>query len=147
MMQDRITDYFLATIAAALTKRDVGEVLADAAAYASRSLKQTDKGEKNNQKADLRETVSRLYRLYPSKTIRNNIKVSTGKCVADKRRIERLLKEHTAQEIEDAILQYLDETKGVFLKNFSTFLNNLPEPVRNEAAAQAEPELQLYKDI
>lgn len=142
MTQDRITDYFLATIAAALTKRDVGEVLADAAEYASRFRKQAE-----SPNSDLRETVNRLYRLYPSKTIRNNIKASTGKCATDKRRIERLLKEHTAQEIEDAILQYLDETKGVFLKNFSTFLNNLPEPVRNEAAAQAEPELQLYKDI
>lgn len=96
---------------------------------------------------DLQRKVDYLYGLYPASCFRGERKTSTGKCAADKTRLRRLLQIKTAGEIEAAIKDYLSECRGSYLKNFSTFLNNLPEPTRNENAAQAEPEPQLYKDI
>lgn len=144
MKQERITNYLLACIASALTKQDVADVLAAADVYAGQKESGGCKNETPADTNELRDTVNRLYRLYPSKTIRNNIRVSTGKCAMDKRRIERLLRKRTAEEIESAIIHYVDENKGVFLKNFSTFLNNMPEP---EAEPTARVTDNAYKDV
>jgi hypothetical protein len=83
------------------------------------------------------EDVDRLYSLYPTfcKT-RNH---STGKGRKDKEKIKTLLKTISVEELEFTIKAYVkecEETKA-YLKNFSTFLNNLPDMGYNN---QPEPE-------
>ncbi len=73
------------------------------------------------------EIIERLYKLYPGKTITPRGTRSTGKCAKDKARLATLLKTHTPEQIENSIKKYLEECGGYYLKNFSTFLNNLPE--------------------
>lgn len=73
------------------------------------------------------EVIDHLYALYPGKTETREGTRSTGKCSKDKVRIASLLRDHTPEQIERSILRYVEEQDGRFLKNFSTFLNNLPE--------------------
>ena len=90
--------------------------------------------------------IDHLYSLYPTKTVRDNKEVSTGKCAKDKVRLRQLLKKRSAAEIEAIIKAYVDENNGNYLKNFATFLNNFPE---NDELFQTQPELkqQFYQDI
>lgn len=81
--------------------------------------------------------INRLYALYPGKTETNAGVRSTGKCSKDKQRIAALLRSHTIEQIERSITMYLEEQGGRYLKNFSTFLNNLPE---YEEESPAPPE-------
>ena len=37
------------------------------------------------------------------------------------------MKTHTEEQITNSIKRYVEEQNGRYLKNFSTFLNNLPE--------------------
>ena len=50
-----------------------------------------------------------------------------GKCSKDKYRIASLLRDHTPEQIKRSITKYVEEQGGEYLKNFSTFLNNIPE--------------------
>ncbi len=114
----------------------------------SEEEKEREKAEKAAKKAaemDLFRKVDYLYGLYPASCFRGERKASTGKCSADKRRLARLLQTKTAEEIEAAIRNYVSECGGSYLKNFSTFLNNMPEP-------EAEPTARVmdnnaYKDV
>lgn len=74
---------------------------------------------------ELESDIEEIYKAYPSKCPRRM--QSTGKCSKDKDRIRILLtrKGKTKDEILKAIRQTINE--GAYLKNFSTFLNNLPE--------------------
>ena len=68
-----------------------------------------------------------IYELYPSKCpIKNS---STGKCSKDKIRILTLLKTKSKDEIMSIIKIYVNEctTSKTYIKNFSTFLNNIPD--------------------
>lgn len=88
------------------------------------------------------EVIDRLYALYPGKSETREGPRSTGKCSKDKRRIAALLRDHTPEQLERIIKKYVEEQRGKYLKNFSTFLNNLPEdeeeaappPTREERA-------------
>ena len=82
--------------------------------------------------------IDRLYSLYPGQTETREGKRSTGKCSKDKQRIAGLLKTHTVEQIERSITKYLEETGGRYLKNFSTFLNNLPEYEEDEPLPEDE---------
>ena len=73
------------------------------------------------------DTINRLYSLYPGKTETRDGVRSTGKCSKDKKRLASLLRDHTPEQIERSITKYIEEQGGKYLKNFSTFLNNLPE--------------------
>ena len=73
------------------------------------------------------DVIDRLYALYPGKTETREGTRSTGKCSKDKTRIASLLLDHTPEQIERSIKKYLEEQGGKYLKNFSTFLNNMPE--------------------
>lgn len=73
------------------------------------------------------EVIDRLYALYPGKSETRDGMRSTGKCSKDKHRLAGLLRTHTPEQIERSIKMYLEEQGGKYLKNFSTFLNNLPE--------------------
>ena len=76
---------------------------------------------------DQSETIDHLYGLYPGKTWSGDRGTrSTGKCSKDKQRIAVLLKTYTPEQIERSITMYVEEQRGQYLKNFSTFLNNIP---------------------
>lgn len=71
--------------------------------------------------------VKRMYALYPAKCPKRGS--STGKCQKDKLRIKKLLETYTMSQIEAVFNQEINEKyKTDYLKNFSTFLNNFPDP-------------------
>lgn len=73
------------------------------------------------------EFVERIYKMYPTRCpIRNT---SLGKCYKDKERIKRLLKLYSKEDIEKMVRKEIDEKYGKnMMSNFSTFLNNFPDP-------------------
>lgn len=86
--------------------------------------------------------VNRIYGIYPGKTDRGSRGIcSTGKCAKDRDRIRTLLKTHTPEQLENAIKKYVEETGGQFMKNFSTFLNNIPEDGLEEPTLSFEDNL------
>ena len=87
------------------------------------------------------ETVNHIYAIYPTTTETREGKRSTGKCAKDRDRIRTLLKTHTAEQLEKAIKKYVNEQEGKYLKNFSTFLNNIPEDELNEPTLSFEDDL------
>ena len=82
---------------------------------------------KKTNKKDVDEFVNRMYALYPTYCpMRNH---SLGKSHKDKKRIEKLLKIYTDEEIERVFKHEIDEKYGKsYMQNFSTFLNNFPDP-------------------
>lgn len=70
--------------------------------------------------------IDSVYLLYPTTDINNNNK-STGKSCKDKEKISRILK--SKYPLKKAIEFYLSECNRTkcYLKNFGTFLNNLPD--------------------
>ena len=82
---------------------------------------------KDKKKPAFSEDVEYLYSLYPSKCPKRNM--GTGKSSNDKKKIESLLKTMSKEELEFTIKSYVEECvrNDVFLKNFSTLLNNLPD--------------------
>lgn len=76
---------------------------------------------------DVSEFVDRMYAIYPTRCPKRN--TSLGKSHKDKLKIKRLLKMYTMEQIEQVIRSEVDANYGVnYMKNFSTFLNNFPEP-------------------
>lgn len=76
---------------------------------------------------DVNDFVDKMYSIYPATCPKRN--TSTGKSRKDKERIKRLLKTYTREQIEQVIRAEVDNNYGVnYMKNFSTFLNNFPEP-------------------
>jgi hypothetical protein len=88
--------------------------------------------------------INNIYILYPSKcpvSLR-----STGKCSKDKEKIGRLLK--NGVDLESVINRYIKEcTEGkIYMKNFKTFLNNIPD--YNEEIPMIEKEKHFtYQDM
>ncbi len=99
---------------------DADKLLAEATEWAEKTISNTPGGE-------IDEAVERLYKMYPSKDVERNI--STGKCSKDKTRLRALLKTKSEEQIAYTINRYLRECAAnrSYIKNFSTFLNNLPE--------------------
>ena len=116
-----------------------GIVNADQDAKQDKSNKD-NKGKKDKEKElQEKETIEHLYSLYPASTYRGERGVvSTGKCGKDRVRLAYLLRTHTPEQIEKAIKDYVDENNGRFLKNFSTFLNNMPEAEESSYNPQKE---------
>jgi hypothetical protein len=80
----------------------------------------------NRKDSIVENRIDKIYTLYPSRDI-NDKNRSTGKCSKDKIKISKLLSE--GKDLEKLITQYIldcEKTK-TYLKNFSTFLNQLPE--------------------
>lgn len=104
----------------------------------TRSTDNTVNGQDNNSKPkesiDLKEDktkydefVERMYNLYPTKCPCRN--VSLGKCSKDKDRIRKLLKTYSMEQIENVIKNEVETKYGKsWMQNFSTFLNNFPDP-------------------
>lgn len=77
--------------------------------------------------------IKEIYKHYPSKCPVNNS--STGKTSSNKSKIKQLLKNHSKKYLIDLIDWYVQDCKksNRFIKNFGTFLNNLPEiPKEND---------------
>ena len=71
--------------------------------------------------------IERMYVLYPTKCPLRGI--SLGKTRKDKDRLLKLLKTYSMDEIERVITHEVEEKFGKsYMSNFSTFLNNFPDP-------------------
>lgn len=71
--------------------------------------------------------VERMYKIYPSKCPMR--KISLGKSYKDKDRIRKLLKHYSMEDIEGVIKREVEDKYGKhYMQNFSTFLNNFPDP-------------------
>lgn len=159
-MEKRMIIYVLARLVAVLEKGNVNDVLVDAETYASLTHKIAPKSgdntsdggddkaeQKKAAETELAATIDRLYKLYPTKTLRDGIEVSTGKCSKDKIRLRNLLKKKSAEEIEAGITNYVAEKGGCYLKNFATFLNNFPEREDVETAVVDDMPMPSYQDV
>lgn len=77
---------------------------------------------------DIDIDINNIYSLYPSRCVIKNS--STGKGSKNKEQIKKLLSNgETKDSLEKVIKFYVDDCKRnkVYMKNFTTFLNNLPE--------------------
>lgn len=85
------------------------------------------KEEKEKYKEYINTCIETLYLLYPTRcTLRNT---ATGKGSKNKIQIEKLLAKNTFEELQEIFNLYLDDCKQgkKYLKDFTTFLNNLPD--------------------
>jgi len=83
--------------------------------------------EKEEVKEKEKKEIDEIYNLYPSKCpIKNS---STGKSLKDKDKIKTLIKSKPKDELISTIEKYILECSKnkIYMKNFSTFLNNLPD--------------------
>lgn len=76
-----------------------------------------------------KESIQMIYDAYPVKCVIRG--ASTGKGSKNKKSIAVLLKRHTKEHLLEVIKWYVSDCKknNVYMKNFSTFLNNLPDLV------------------
>lgn len=74
-----------------------------------------------------KEDVDAVYSSYPTRCVVNGRNL--GKSSSDRGKIARLLKDKTRDQLVRTIQRYVDDCKRdkVYMKNFGTFLNNLPE--------------------
>lgn len=87
----------------------------------------------SSKKDETSEFVDYIYSLYPTKCPCRN--KSLGKSIKDKGRIKQLLKEYTMEEVEFVVRAEIEEKYGKhWMQNFSTFLNNFPDPSCVEVA-------------
>ena len=119
----KVIAYLLARAIAGAHDIDTMEVLQDADAYADGINTSTGEVREDTTEDD----VERLYKLYPTKC---PVRLTpTGKCAKNKAQLRTLLKKHTASEIEGIIKRYIQECINgqIYIKNFATFLNQLPD--------------------
>ena len=85
--------------------------------------------------------VDKIYNAYPNKCIISNR--ATGKGSNDKKKIKKLLQTHTADELIGLITLEINSRKNskTYLRNFSTFLNNLPDPNQFETVVHNDVRL------
>lgn len=77
--------------------------------------------------SDEREFIDRMYAMYPNKCPKRGVYL--GKSRKDKGRIKKLLKTYSMEEIERVFNYEIEEKYGKqYMQNFSTFLNNFPDP-------------------
>lgn len=119
------------------------------------TLEESNKGKKKegNKESDSsawKDAVERIYDLYPTKCPISGR--ATGKSSKDKQRIESLLKKGLTEEMLSAtIKRYIEESKTStsYIKNFSTFLNNIPDysqPKTQDASGDGQAPAKLTKE-
>lgn len=83
--------------------------------------------EKEESFEDNDDFVEMIYSLYPTKCPKRG--TSLGKSTKDKDRIRKLLKTYTKEQIEMVVRKEIGDKYGIsYMQNFSTFLNNFPDP-------------------
>ena len=91
--------------------------------------------------SDVEEFIDRMYALYPAKCPKRG--TSLGKSYRDKDRIRKLLKRYSFEEIERVIQHEVESKYDIsYMQNFSTFLNNFPDP---ETVAEPSVETSLQQ--
>lgn len=95
-------------------------------------LKRKLKEEKTKKEENLFDSdddfVDMIYSLYPTKCPKRG--ASLGKSKKDKERIKKLLKTYTKEQIESVVRKEVDaKYDKEYMQNFSTFLNNFPDPL------------------
>ena len=84
---------------------------------------------KKDDNADVNAFVDRMYALYPAKCPKRG--TSLGKSQKDKDRIKQLMKKYSKDAIEFVIRNEVNQKYNKsFMSNFSTFLNNFPDPTQ-----------------
>jgi hypothetical protein len=101
---------------------------------------------KQLKKSKVNESIEKVYCHYPSKCLVS--KRSTSKSSKDKDKISKLLSDHTEAELIQIIDLYKNEclTTQTFMKNFQTFLNNLPDKEGLKQEIQ-KPKQQKLKEL
>lgn len=120
---DAIAKFLLSTIEQIVVLKEQPSVsLFDESHEADQKRKDT-----NDENDSVNKFVDDMYSLYPTRCPKRN--TTLGKSRKDKVKIKRLLKTYTQEEIERVIRHEVDSNYGVnYMKNFSTFLNNFPDP-------------------
>ena len=91
------------------------------------TIKEKEKDIIISSKKEADEFIERIYKMYPTRCPKRN--TSLGKCSKDKERIRRLMKAYTQEDIERVVRHEVEEKYGKsYMQNFSTFLNNFPDP-------------------
>ena len=91
--------------------------------------------------SDVEEFIDRMYALHPAKCPKRG--TSLGKSYKDKDRIRKLLKRYSFEEIERVIQHEVESKYDIsYMQNFSTFLNNFPDP---ETVAEPSVETSLQQ--
>lgn len=130
----KIIAVLLARIAGNMTGTDYKTLLMEAETDVSASPGATDS-----------DAVEMVYRAYPGKCpVRGT---ATGKSARNKEQIKRLLKDHSADDLVFIINRYIDDcTAGqCYIKNFGTFLNQLPDYSDDEGIFQQQRETDSRK--
>ncbi len=86
-----------------------------------------------------------IYSLYPSQCpVRNS---SNGKSAKDKDKIEALLKTNSFESLKSIIERYTNDCvrDQTYMKNFSTFLNNLPD--YTSVSSDIKPRINITRDV
>ena len=92
-------------------------------------IEKVEKDNPSSDKAEISDFVERMYKLYPSRCPKRDTYL--GKSIKDKDRIKNLLKRYTMEQIEKVIRYEVDTKYGKCrMYNFSTFLNNFPDPTQ-----------------
>lgn len=93
----------------------------------------------------LPEEVDAVYSAYPTRCVVQGRNL--GKSSADKKKIARLLKDNSKDKLIKTIERYVEDCKRdkVYMKNFGTFLNNLPEYTLEEKPTVVE--IGGYRDL
>lgn len=95
--------------------------------YTKNNNAESNKVVTNTEREKENEFINYAYSLYPSKCPLRG--VSLGKTYKDKERLRKLLKTYSMGQIEGVIKHEVSEKLGKsYLSNFSTFLNNFPDP-------------------
>ena len=92
-----------------------------------------------------KEDVDAVYSAYPTRCVVTGRNL--GKSSSDRGKIARLLKDKTRDQLVRTIQRYVDDCKRdkVYMKNFGTFLNNLPEYDLTEKPKTVE--IAGYRDL
>ena len=98
----------------------------------SKNKEEKDKSfSKKDANADVDEFVDRMYALYPAKCPKRGAYL--GKSKKDKAKIKSLLKTYSESDIEFVIRwEIAQKYNKAYMLNFSTFLNNFPDPTQIE---------------
>lgn len=108
------------------------------------SKKEVDENPKSNYNTE----VDMIYNLYPTECYVKG--TPTGKGTKNKEKIRSIIKQNGYEWLRLRVESYLVSCKQnkVYLKNFTTFLNNIPEPI--EVKPQHKPYIpnfQSYEDL
>lgn len=88
--------------------------------------------------------IERMYKLYPTKCPKRN--VSLGKSRKDKQRIAKLLNFYSMEDIELVFKREIEEKYDKqYMLNFSTFLNNFPDPLCVDENISIEKNVDVLK--